>query len=53
MEERVWLVCLLWLLGEKESFRPCTSSLVKTLAGLAEWGFWARAWRAASPRESD
>ena len=28
------------------------SSLVKTLAGLAEWGFWARALRAASPRES-
>jgi hypothetical protein len=29
------------------------SSLVKTLAGFPECGFWARAFRAASPRESD
>ena len=29
------------------------SSLVKTLAGFPVCGFWARAFRAASPRESD
>lgn len=53
LAELLWLVCLRWLFWENESFSPCTSSLVKTLAGLAECGFWARALRAASPRESD